>query len=158
MWVAYDDDGGNVDVRYSDHPYSVWSDPINIATGAAVDDIFSLVDRSIVAGDLWFTDWSFRRAGIIVDGEQRGVETGYFVIVSEQNSMRTNNDLSVETHMTIRGQAKDHQALSKFVRALFEQREIKDVNVRKTSQTDYGSGRVVDFNMTVVLNSVSRDS
>ena len=135
-----------------------WSLLRGLRAGAAIDDIFSLIDRSIVSGDLWFIDWSFRRAGVIVNGEQRGVETGYFVIVSENDDPAASKDLSVETHMRIHGQAKDHQALSKFVRALFEQSDIKDVNVQKTSQTDYGIGRVVDFNMTVVLNSASRDS
>lgn len=135
-----------------------WSLLRGLRAGAAIDDIFSLIDRSIISGDLWFLDWSFRRAGVIVDGEQRGVETGYFVIVSEDDDALASKDLSVATHMTIHGQAKDHQALSKFVRALFEQPDIKDVNVQKTSQTSYGNGRVVDFNMTVVLNSASRDS
>lgn len=135
-----------------------WSLLRGLRAGAAIDDIFSLIDRSIVAGDLWFLDWSFRRAGVIVDGEQRGVETGYFIIVSDKDDPLASPDLSVETHMVIHGQARDHQALSTFVRALFEQPDIKDVNVQKTSQTSYGNGRVVDFNMTVVLNSVSRDS
>lgn len=135
-----------------------WSLLRGLRAGAAVDDIFSLVDRSIVAGDLWFLDWSFRRAGVIVDGQQRGIETGYFIIVDDMNDPLANLDLSVETHMTIHGQAKDHQALSKFVRALFEQRDIKDVNVQKTSRTDYANGKVVDFSMTVVLNSAYRES
>ena len=55
--------------------------------------------------------------------------------------------------MTIRGQARDHQALSRFVRSLFEQPDINDVNVQKTSQSDYADRRVVDFSLTVVLNS-----
>lgn len=135
-----------------------WSLLRGLRAGAAVDDIFSLIDRAIIAGDLWFLDWSFRRAGIIVDGEQRGIETGYFIIVADEDDPLADPDLAVETHMTIHGQAKDHHALSKFVRALFEQPDIKDVNVQKTSQTDYGNGRVVDFNMTIVLNSASRDS
>ena len=135
-----------------------WSLLRGLRAGAAVDDIFSLIDESIIAGDLWFIDWSFRRAGVIVDGQQRGVETGYFIIVAESEDPLADHDLSIETHMTIHGQAKDHQALSKFVRALFEQNDIKDVNVQKTSQIDYANGRVVDFNVTVVLNSAYRES
>lgn len=135
-----------------------WSLLRGLRAGAAIDDIFTLIDRSLVAGELWFLDWSFRRAGVIVDGEQRGIETGYFIIVSEDSDPFANPDLEVETHMTIHGQAKDHQALSKFVRALFEQEDIKDVNVQKTSQTDYANGRAVDFDMTVVLNSAFKDS
>ncbi|MDH5500858.1 MAG: PilN domain-containing protein [Gammaproteobacteria bacterium] len=135
-----------------------WSLLRGLRAGAAVDDIFTLIDRSIVAGDLWFLDWSFRRAGVIVDGEQRGVETGYFVIVAERTDPIAREDLSVETHMAIHGQAKDHQALSKFVRALFEQPDIKEVNVQKTIQVNFGDGRVVDFHLTVVLKSASGHS
>lgn len=135
-----------------------WSLLRGLRAGAAVDDIFSIIDRSIIPGELWFLDWSFRRAGVIVDGQQRGVETGYFVIVADDDGSLGNHDLSVETHMTINGQAKDHQALSRFVRALFEQPDIKDVNVQRTSQVDYASGRVVGFDMTVVLNNAMADS
>ena len=135
-----------------------WSLLRGLRAGAAIDDIFSIIDRSLIAGDLWFLEWSFRRAGVIVDGEQRGIETGYFIIVSEETDPFADPDLEVETHMTIHGQARDHQALSKFVRALFEQDDIKDVNVQKTSQTDYANGRAVDFDMTVVLNSAYKES
>lgn len=135
-----------------------WSLLRGLRAGAAVDDIFSLIDRSIVGGDLWFLDWSFRRAGVIVDGEQRGIETGYFIIVTDPGETPGDSELVVETHMDIHGQAKDHQALSKFVRALFEQRDIKDVNVQKTSQSDFANRTVVDFNLTVVLNSAIRET
>lgn len=134
-----------------------WSLLQGLRAGAAVDDIFSMIDRSIIANDLWFTDWSFRRAGVVIDGQQRGVETGYFITIDDKASA-SNVDMSVETHMTIHGQAKDHQALSKFVRALFEERDIKDVNVQKTSRVDYANGRVVSFDMTVVLSSAFRGS
>ena len=135
-----------------------WSLLRGLRAGAAVDEIFTLIDRSIIAGDLWFLDWSFRRAGVIVDGQQRGVETGYFVIVAESDDPLAAPDLTVETHMTIRGQAIDHQALSKFVRALFEEPAISDVNVQRTSLTSYANGRVVEFDITVVLNSTYRES
>lgn len=135
-----------------------WSLLRGLRAGAAVDEIFTLIDRSIVAGDLWFLDWSFRRAGVIVDGQQRGVETGYFVIVADNGDPGSAPDLTVETHMTISGQAIDHQALSKFVRALFEEPAIKDVNVQRTSLTNYANGRVVEFDLTVVLYSTYRES
>ncbi len=135
-----------------------WSLLRGLRAGAAIDDIFTIIDRSLVAGELWFLDWNFRRAGVIVDGEQRGVETGYFVIVAENKDSMANANLEVETHMTIHGQARDHQALSTFVRALFEQPDIKDVNVQKTLRTDYASGRVVDFDITIVLNSALKES
>lgn len=127
-----------------------------LRAGAAIEDIFTIIDQSIVEGDLWFVDWSFRRAGVIVNGEQRGVETGYFIIADPD--AEGGNNFEVETHMSIHGQARDHQALSNFVRALFEQRHISDVSVQKTSRVEYGSGTVVDFNLTVVLASEPRES
>ena len=127
-----------------------------LRAGAAIEDIFAIIDRSIVEGDLWFVDWSFRRAGVIVNGEQRGVETGYFIIADPDADGGSN--FEVETHMSIHGQARDHQALSNFVRALFEQRHISDVSVQKTSRVEYGGGSVVDFNLTVVLASEPRES
>lgn len=127
-----------------------------LRAGAAVNEIFSVIDRSLDGDDLWFIDWNFQRAGVVVDGEQRGVETGYFIIVDEQQNPNE-GEWQVETRMTIHGQAKDHQALSTFVRSLFDQSEIKDVNVQRTSATAFGSGRVVEFDMTIILNSAVRD-
>lgn len=135
-----------------------WALLRGLRAGAAVEDIFQIVDRALVADELWFVDWEFRRAGVIVDGEQRGVETGYFVIVSPESEPDAHADWQVETHMTINGQARDHQALSTFVRALFEQPDIKDVNLQKTSLTNYANGRVVEFDMTIILNSAFKGS
>jgi len=128
-----------------------------LRAGAAVDEIFAVIDRALSDKDLWFLDWKFRRAGVVVNGEKRGVETGYFVIVDEKQKGIPSDEWKVETRMTIHGQAKDHQALSTFVRSLFDQSEIKDVNVQKTFSTNHGNGRVVQFDMTITLNSAVRD-
>lgn len=133
-----------------------WSLLRGLRAGTAIDEIFTLIDDSIGDGELWFLNWSFRRAGIIVDGEKRGIETGYFILVNTADE-QTDSNLSVETHMTIHGQARDHQALSRFVRALFEQPGIKNVSVQKTSQAHYGSGLVIDFDMTLILYSDIQD-
>jgi len=130
-----------------------WSLLRGLRAGAAVEDIFLIIDRALSNNDLWFVDWSFRRAGVVVDGETQDVETGYFLIVLEDGSYTDDSEWQVETHMTVNGQARDHEALSRFVRALFEQPTIKDVSVQKTSLTDYANGRVVEFELTIVLNS-----
>lgn len=130
-----------------------WSLLRGLRAGAAVEEIFKIIDEALVNDDLWFVNWSFRRAGVVVDGETRGIETGYFLIVPAEERSSEIPEWQVETHMTLEGQARDHQALSTFVRSLFEQTDIKDVSVQKTSLTDYASGRVVSFNLTVVLNS-----
>ncbi len=130
-----------------------WSLLRGLRAGAAVEDIFKIIDRSLVDDDLWFVNWSFRRAGVVVDGETRGIETGYFVIVAPDDQSGEPPAWQVETHMVLEGRAIDHQALSTFVRSLFEQPDIKDVSVQKTSLTDYANGRVVSFDLTIVLNS-----
>jgi len=130
-----------------------WSLLRGLRAGAAVEDIFRIIDRAIVNDDIWFENWSFRRAGVVVDGEARGVETGYFVVVPADGQPTETPEWQVETHMVLEGRALDHQALSTFVRALFEQRDIKDVSVQRTSLTDYANGRVVSFDLTIILNS-----
>lgn len=130
-----------------------WSLLRGLRAGAAVEDIFKIIDQALVNDDLWFEDWSFRRAGVVVDGETRTVETGYFVIVSAEEQSTEAPEWQVETHMVLEGRALDHQALSTFVRSLFEQPDIKDVSVQSTSLTNYANGRVVSFDLTIVLNS-----
>jgi len=130
-----------------------WSLLRGLRAGAAVEDIFQIIDEALINDDLWFVDWSFRRAGVVIDGETRDVETGYFIMVREDGQYNDNIDWQVETHMTVNGQARDHQALSRFVRALFEQPSIRDVSVQKTSRTDYANGRVVSFELNIILNS-----
>lgn len=130
-----------------------WSLLRGLRAGAAIEDIFRIIDNALINDDLWFVDWHFRRAGVVVDGETQDVETGYFIMVREDGQYNEDIDLQVETLMTVNGQARDHQALSKFVRALFEQPSIRDVSVRKTSRIDYANGRVVSFELGIVLNS-----
>lgn len=130
-----------------------WSLLRGLRAGAAVEDIFRIIDQALVDDDLWFVDWSFRRAGVVVDGETRGIETGYFVIVAPDEQSGEVPAWQVETHMVLEGRAVDHQALSTFVRSLFEQPDIKDVSVQRTSLSDYANGRIVSFDLTIVLNS-----
>jgi len=130
-----------------------WSLLRGLRAGAAVEDIFRIVDQALVNDDLWFVDWSFRRSGVVVDGETRTVETGYFLIVPADGQSSEIPEWQVETHMTLQGRALDHQALSTFVRSLFEHPDIKDVSVQRTSLTNYANGRVVSFDLTIVLNS-----
>lgn len=130
-----------------------WSLLRGLRAGAAVEDIFRIIDRALVTDNLWFVKWNFRRAGVVVDGETRGVETGYFVVVSAEEQSSETPEWQVETHMTLEGRARDHQALSTFVRSLFEQSDIKDVRVQRTSLTNYANSRVVSFDLTIVLSS-----
>lgn len=126
-----------------------------LRSGAAAETMFVTIDRALVDDELWFLRWQFKRAGVIVSEEKKGVETGYFIVVprSASGAEDPSRPWQVETHMTIKGQASDHSALSKFVRRLFQQPEIADVRLHKTSLRRYASAQVVDFDLDVVLNS-----
>ena len=55
--------------------------------------------------------------------------------------------------MDITGEARNHAALSRFVRGLFAQPQIQDVKVNRTHVRDYVGTRVVDFSLAIVLHS-----
>ncbi|NNG11823.1 MAG: hypothetical protein HKM88_01085 [Halobacteria archaeon] len=118
---------------------------------AAAREMFQTLDRALSNGDVWFLDWEFQRAGSIVKKEEQGVNTGYFIIVQGNEDTGTNEAWKIETHMNIRGQAKDHSALSRFVRRLFEQTEIKDVRILNTTRA---RGReMVEFRLAIIVKN-----
>ncbi len=127
-----------------------------LRSGAPARAVFRAVDQALAGADVWFLNWQFRRAGVLVPEEQAGgVETGYFIVVPE-DGREVSQSWQVETHLKIKGQARDHAALSRFVDDLFTQRAVVDVSVQKTALRSYGDVDVVDFDMAVVLNSEAR--
>ena len=124
-----------------------------LRSGAAAEKMFITVDRALTGDDVWFLKWQFQRAGVVVDGEDRTVNTGYFIVVPDGVDRADADDLRVQTHMTIQGQARDHSALSGFVRRLFEQTEIDDVRIRRTSLNRSNQSGIVDFDLAIVLNT-----
>jgi hypothetical protein len=120
---------------------------------AAAREMFLTLDRVLSNGEVWFIDWEFQRAGSMVKQKEKdeGVNTGYFIIVQGNEDNRTSEAWKIETHMNIRGQAKDHSALSRFVRRLFEQAEIKDVRILNTTRA---RGReMVEFSLAVIVKN-----
>ncbi len=124
-----------------------------LRSGAAAGDMFVTIDRALTSDDVWFLDWQFQRAGVMVGEEVRTVNTGYFIVVPDGADQLAANDLRVQTHMTIRGQSLDHSALSGFVRRLFVQPEIDDVRIHRTSLIRRNQADAVDFELAVVLNT-----
>lgn len=125
-----------------------------LRSGAPARMVFQAIDRALANNQLWFVDWEFRRAGVIVPEDQaHTVETGYFIVVPKDQAVGAPGEWGVQTHMTIRGQALDHAALSRFVDRLFAQDAVVDVRVQRTSLRRQRETDVVEFDMTVVLNS-----
>ncbi len=124
-----------------------------LRSGAAAEDLFLIVDRALPDNDVWFERWSFQRAGVIVAEAPRTVETGYFIVVAQESPQEGKPDWHVKTHMNIQGQARDHAALSRFVRGLYEQSEIQTVKLNRTRVREYANATVVDFELAVVLHN-----
>lgn len=122
-----------------------------LRSGAAAEDLFVIIDRALPGDDVWFVDWQFRRAGVLVPDTVRTVNTGYFIVVPAGQQQDTKAPWQVETHMKINGQATDHAALSRFVRGLFEQPEVQDVKLNRTQVRRFANISVVDFDLAVVL-------
>jgi hypothetical protein len=128
-----------------------------LRSGAPAEMVFHVIDEALAYNKVWLVNWDFRRAGVLVPEQQaRTVETGYFIVIPAGQETGERETWMVETHMTIRGQAQDHDALSRFVKGLFEQPAVVDVRVQKTAMRSYKGGDVVDFDLAIVLNSEAK--
>jgi len=124
-----------------------------LRSGTAAREMFKTVDHALDGEEVWFLDWEFRRAGTAVETREETSSNGYFIIIPATNGEDTNETWKIETHMTIKGQAKDHAALSRFVRKLFNQPEVENVRILNTSRMS--STTVVNFDLAVSVNSQS---
>jgi cell division protein FtsB len=125
-------------------------------SGAAAQEMFATIDRAMSEGDVWFENWEFRRAGTSVEQKEEISSNGYFIILPAGNDATDGPAWKIETHMTIKGQAKDHSALSRFVRRLYKQPEIHNIKILNT--TTPANLNVVDFNLAVTVNSSGASS
>lgn len=121
--------------------------------GAAAQEMFVAIDRALDDGSVWFTSWSFLRAGFEAPREKQAVNTGYFIVIPQGQGAEPEPAWQIKTHMEIRGQARDHAAMSEFVRRLLAQPQIGDIRVLNTQQHKYSQATVVDFELAVVVNS-----
>ena len=125
----------------------------NLRSGTAAGDMFVTIDRALTSDDVWFRNWKFERAGVMVGEQVETVNTGYFVVVPEGAEQLAPDELRIQTNMEIRGQALDHSALSSFVRRLIVQPGIDDIRIRRTSLIDRNRADTVDFELAVILNT-----
>ncbi len=119
--------------------------------GTVASRMFVTIDRAMSEDEVWFLDWEFRRAGSAVERKEQTSSNGYFIIIPAADGEESNEAWKIETHMTFRGQARDHSALSGFVRRLYEQPEIQDVRILNTTKDS--QGKYVEFNLAVIVNS-----
>ncbi len=122
--------------------------------GPSVRHIFTVIDR-VMNDSVWFEEWSFQRAGEMTEVKPHTVQTGYFIIIEQEGSNNKKKQAwKLNTHMDIRGQAKDHSSFSHFVSELINQPEIEDVKVISTILTSYMTYQVVNFQIIVIVNNL----
>lgn len=126
--------------------------------GPSAKQILLAIDR-IMQDDVWFTQWTFNRAGEITPAPPATVQTGYFIIIPQDDAIGSPNQQAwkLNTHMEISGQALDHSSLSGFVRNLINLPEIDDVKVINTNLRPYINSQVVEFNLAVIINNRFKD-
>jgi len=119
--------------------------------GAEAVQMFVTIDRAMQDNDVWFLDWDFQRAGTTVKNTPETTSNGYFILIPAENGQGSKEAWKIDTHMTFRGQARDHSALSAFVRRLYRQKEIQDVRILDTTRK--ANGGAVEFRLAVTVNS-----
>ncbi len=124
-----------------------------LRSGTAAPEMFKTIDDALVNNEVWFLNWEFRRAGTAVNKKENTTSNGYFIVIPATDGEKSPDNWKIETHMTIKGQAKDHAALSRFVRKLFSQAAIQDVRILNTSRISKAS--IVNFDLAVTVNSQS---
>ncbi len=121
--------------------------------GTPAERMFAAMDRALTDDTVWFQSWEFKRAGSSVQPEKpAATNTGYFIVVPKGTETKRQQVWRVETHMTIKGRAGDHSALSNFIANLFAQPEIDDVKVLRTSMYRNTDRQAVEFDLAIVVN------
>lgn len=128
--------------------------------GALAENMFVAVDKALDDKNVWFTSWRFDRAGSRTNELPKGVNTGYFIIIPENERInkKAQEAWEIQTHMKVDGEAKDHDALSSFVRRLLQQPQIDDIRILNTQQRTHSNTTVVDFKLVITVNSGYRQS
>ncbi len=123
--------------------------------GALAKNMFVTVDRALDGNDVWFKSWRFDRAGSKTKETDKAVNTGYFIVipVGESNNKKTGETWKIQTRMEVNGEAKDHEALARFVRRLLQQSQIGEVRILNTRQQAHADITVVNFKLAITVNS-----
>lgn len=125
--------------------------------GPPSKQVFLGIDGAL-NGKVWFVDWTFKRAGEFVEPKAATVNTGYFIIVPEDETNTSARAWQMRTHMEIKAQALDHSALADFVRRLSQQKIIENVKVLDTRSQRKNAISVVDFELAVVVRGEKHTS
>ncbi|NNF67713.1 MAG: PilN domain-containing protein [Gammaproteobacteria bacterium] len=133
-----------------------WQLLTTLRSGAPAEHIFTVIDSALEDNSIWFQRWAFVREGKREKSQGNTVNTGYFIVVSDDVEAKPSPAWDIETHIKISGQARDHAALSRFVRGLFNSPQVSDVKVQNSTLQRFAAANVVRFDLAVILNGESK--
>jgi hypothetical protein len=120
--------------------------------GVSAEAVLHALDQA-VDESIWFQQVKFQREGQVVPHQPESAENGYFVILAGDGQAPQQEAWRLRTHLEIRGQARDHSALSRFIQRLTVQPEVEEARLINADLHPYASTEVVDFNVAVVINN-----
>jgi hypothetical protein len=123
--------------------------------GDDVGSLFVLIDRTLPAGDVWFDRWELQRAaGELAparSGAAQGMVPSRAAAVDGPGGVSAPIPQGERGQVRIAGQARDHGALSRFVRGLYESPEVQDVHLERTMLRRYTTTSVIAFELAILL-------
>lgn len=122
-----------------------------LRNGTAAARMFVIIDRAIPSGEIWFLNWDYKNSGAIAKIQPESAGNSYLIPLTNSRGQDAGEVWEINTRMTIKGQASDHSAVSRFVRRLYEQPEVNDVRILNISRQI--SAGVVNFDMVVTVSS-----
>lgn len=120
-----------------------------LRSGAPAEDLFSLIDTALPAGEVWLDDLRLVRAGVTVSQGGTSERAGYFIVVADAPA---DAPATVRTTLDLEGHAIDHAALSRFVRQLYTHPEVQDVRLDRTTRQRQDDSAAVGFELSITLS------
>ncbi len=120
--------------------------------GMSAQQIVLSVEGAVPADAIWFTDWQFVRQGIVTSEQSTPQPASLFF---QNQSAQAGSDWRIRSQMKVRGQARDHAALSEFSRSLLELPHVYDVKLQRTAlATRQGdTERLVNFDLSILIEN-----
>ncbi len=128
-----------------------------LRSGLSAEQLVLSVEGALPRDQIWFTDWRFRREGVVTADQVTPRPASYFVLSDGAQDV---SDWQVQTQMTVRGKARDHGALSTFSRSLLTLPHIHDVKLKRTALAAArgNAARLVNFELIIVIKTDALDS
>ena len=124
----------------------------SLRSGLSAEELVLSVEGALPSDQIWFTDWRFRREGVVTSDQPTPRAPSYFVQADDNRELV---DWQIQTQMTVRGKARDHGALSTFSRSLLALPHIHEVKLQRTALAlARGSEpRLVNFELVIIIKT-----